>query len=395
MENKKILFLVPSLDMGGGERVASELSLNLASHIQRVIVLLQNKISYPYQGKLISLDTPFSKNFFLKLYNFLRVFLRFRKIVDKEKPDYVMSFGKMSHIINILTGKKPIVRTENFLSESCQGFWGRLFKIFVRFLFNKSIKIIVVSKGIENDLIKNFGIKKEKIKLIYNPIDIKKIQKMTQEQLNIEHQAIFKHPVIITTGRLSGDKGQWHLIRAFREVKNRERISDGLKLVIMGEGELRHYFERLIRDLNLEEDVYLLGWQNNPFKFLAKSKLFVSSSLWEGFGMAILEAMACGLPILSSGCKGGPREILASNMNIDREINGIEYAEYGILIPVCERNFYEASEPLTENEKILAQTIIETVNDKGLLQSLIKKSKLRANDFAVKKIIKEYESLLV
>jgi len=111
--------------------------------------------------------------------------------------------------------------------------------------------------------------------------------------------------------------------------------------------------------------------------------------------MAILEAMACGLPILSSGCKGGPREILASNMNIDREINGIEYAEYGILIPVCERNFYEASEPLTENEKILAQTIIETVNDKGLLQSLIKKSKLRANDFAVKKIIKEYESLLV
>lgn len=390
MKDKKVLFLLPTLDTGGGERIASELSLHLPQDIQRVIVLFENKVSYPYKGKLISLHIPFSKNFFPKFYYFFKSFLRVKKIIDEEKPDYVMSFGNMPHIINILTGKNPIVRNDNSLSKGYQGFWGQLFKILVRFLFNKSLKIIVVSKGIENDLIKNFGIKKEKTKLIYNPIDIQKIQNSLSESLKPEHQEIFKYPVIISIGRLSEQKGQWHLIRAFQEVKKREK---DLKLVILGKGELESYLKGLIKDLNLENDVHLLGWQENPFKFLARSKLFVLPSLWEGLGIVILEAMACGVPVISSDCQSGPRDILAPNTDAVFQTKEVEYADYGILVPVCDGKLYNAGGPLTREEKVLAEAIIKLFTDKGLSAKLVAKSKEHAAEFDIKKIIKEYQFL--
>jgi len=172
-----------------------------------------------------------------------------------------------------------------------------------------------------------------------------------------------------------------------------KKIKKDLKLVILGEGGLESYLKELIKNLNLENDVYLLGWQKNPFKFLANSKLFVLFSLWEGFGIVILEAMACGIPVISSDCKSGPREILAPDTNVDDQTKNIEYGQYGILVPVCDGKFYAALSPLTKNEKILSDAIIEIFTNEKLTTDLIKKSQERATDFDIKKIIKNWNFL--
>ena len=94
-------------------------------------------------------------------------------------------------------------------------------------------------------------------------------------------------------GRLTRPKGQWHLIRALSYVK--KEIED-VKLLILGQGELKGYLKELVDKLDLRNNVEFLGYQRNPFKYIASSDLFVFSSLYEGFGNVLVEAMACGVP---------------------------------------------------------------------------------------------------
>jgi len=389
-ENKKVIFLMPTLSTGGGERIVSELSLNLPEDIQRIIVVftgIRDKTSYNYNGKIVSLNLPISSNFAVKIYSFFLGIYKFKKIIKEEKPDHIISFGGQLSVINILSNKKALVTFESFIPTT-YSFSERIFGILIRFLFNRADKIIVCSKEIGNSLVRNFGVKKEKIKVLYNPIDINKINNLVTEPLEPEYQEIFKNPVIINIGRFAEMKGQWHLVGTFKEVKN--KIKDA-KLVILGRGELEQGLRKLIKNLDLENDVYLLGWQKNPFKFLANSKLFVLSSPGgEGLPYVILEAMACRLPIISTDCKSGPREILAPNTDPNYQTRDIEYAQYGILTPVCTGKFYEDDHPLNREEKILTDAMVEVLSNKELLKNLAEKSKQRAEEFDAKNIIKEW-----
>lgn len=374
---KKIIFLLPTLSKAGGERVASELSLNL-SNFEITIVLLKSAISFPYKGKLISLNISSYRNIFLKVYCLFLALNRFKKVIKTESPDYVISFSTPANFINVLSSKNPILRVESFMTSACKGFEGKIYKILIKVLYNRAEKIISVSKEISNDLINNFSVKKEKIKLIYNPIDVKQIQNLIKEPLLPEHEKIFKSPVIISAGRLSLEKNYECLIRSFREVKNKVRDAN---LVILGEGQQEQNLRKLITDLNVCDNVYLLGWQKNPFKFLAKSKIFVLTSLWEGLPNAILEAMACGIPVISVDCKSGPREILAPDTGFKHQTKNAEYAEYGVLTPVCDN-------------AILSNAIVDALNNKELLNNLAIKSLKRAENFDVKNIIKEWDFLI-
>jgi len=390
MRNKKIIFLIPTLNEGGGERVVSELSINLPKHIHKIIVLFENKIAYPYDGELISLNLSISNNFFSKLSYFFIGFFKFKKIVAKQKPDYVISFGNSANIINILSNKKALTRIEQFM-PAINGFWIKIYKILIKILFSKSYKIIVVSQKIANNLVEDFGIRKEKIKIIYNPLKVHAIRQLSKEPVGLEYREIFENPTIINAGRLTEQKGQWHLIKAFRAVK--DEIKEA-KLVILGNGELEPYLKELSKNLNLEKDIYLLGWQKNPFKFLRMADVFVLSSLYEGLPYAILEAMACGLPIISTDCDSGPKEILAPNMDINHRIEDVEYVDYGVLTPVFGKKFHKAKDSLTKSEHKLSEAIIQTLTNKKLLENLAKKSKERVDDFDIKNTIKKWDFLV-
>ena len=382
----KIMFFLPTLGVGGGERVVSELSLHLPDSIERSITLFQNHVSYPYKGRLFFLDIPIANPLLQKIYYFFVAMWHFKKILKKEKPDYVISFGAPANIINLLSYKKTMIRVDNFMSSASGG----IYRLLIKLLYNRAPQIVCVSKASAKDLIDNFGIKKEKIKVIYNPLDVAEIQRLSLEPLDPEHAKIFESPVVITMGRLSRQKGQWHLIRAFREVKSTVKNA---KLVILGTGELDPELKQQAEDSGLQNDIHFLGWQDNPFKFLVKARVFALSSLWEGLPYVLLEAMACGLPVVSVDCKSGPREILAPDTDISKEANGIELAKYGILTPPVDGKKYAAKDPLTKSEEALQRAIIRVLTDEALAKSLSLKSQQRAQDFDVKSIIKEWDFL--
>ncbi len=139
------------------------------------------------------------------------------------------------------------------------------------------------------------------------------------------------------------------------------------RLVILGDGGKRSNLEKLARQLGIERQVTFLGFQTNPFKYLARSDIFVLSSLWEGFALVIVEAMACGIPVISTRCPSGPDEIITDGVN-------------GLLVPVAD-------------ETALAEAILRLLKDKKLAVKLAQAGTKRAEDFAITKIIKQYEAI--
>jgi glycosyltransferase involved in cell wall biosynthesis len=390
MKNKKIIFFIPTLAIGGGERVVSQLSLGFNKDIEKIIILFKKEISYPYDARIISLDVNFSGRLFSKIYNLTLGFLKFKSLVEKEKPDYVISFGNSANIINILSGSRAIVRIDSFLSSACRNNWEKIYKFLIKILFKKSDKVITVSNGAANDLIENFKVPEEKIIVIYNPINLKEIRRLSEDSLEEKYDSIFKNPVIINVGRLSEPKGQWHLIKSFKLVK--EKIKDA-KLIILGGGKLEFELKKLAKEMGLANDVFFLGWKNNPFKYLAKAKVFVLSSLWEGFGNVIVEAMACGLPIVSADCKSGPREIISPEMDLKKEIKENYYGKFGVLVPAFNLDDKIIAGGIIEEEKKLSEAIIKIISDKNLCEELKNNSLQRAEEFDVKNIIKEWDFL--
>jgi glycosyltransferase involved in cell wall biosynthesis len=376
--------LITSLAGGGAEKVASELSLNLSRNIDRQIVILSDKVSYPSKEPPLSLGIKFRKPLALWIpYAFLLGVIKYRKLLKSYKPDLSLSFLTLDNLINIISNygnpdTKTIISVHIALSMKFKNSLpDRMAKFVIKNLYNHADLIVAVSEGVREELISDFNIKSSKIKVMYNAVDINKIQGLSEESIDDESWFNEDVPLIINVGRLAIQKGQWHLIRAFSEVRKHRKC----RLIIRGSGELQEYLSNLVKELNLTEDVKFLGWKDNPYKYIAKSSFFVSSSLWEALPYALTESMACGRPIISTDCKYGPREILGEN-------------EYGILVPPMDGKLRNALEPLSTNEQILSKAIINFLDNTELRNLYAQKSKERVKNFAVEKCIKNYESII-
>lgn len=379
-----LFLLITSLAGGGAEKVASELSLNLSPNIERQIVTLTDEVSYPSNKPPLSLGIKFQKPVVLSiLYSFPLSIIKYKKLLITHKPDVSLSFLTLDNFINIISTYgnrdiKTIISIHIALSMKFKNsLQDRIAKLLIKNLYNQADLIVAVSEGVKNELVSDFNIESDKIKVLYNSVDISKIQKLSKECIDDESWFNEDIPLIINIGRLTIQKGQWHLIRAFSEVRQYKKC----KLVIRGNGELQAYLESLVKELNLSNDVKFLGWKENPYKYIAKSSFCVSSSLWEALPYALTESMACGCPIISTDCKYGPREILGEN-------------EFGILVPPMDGKFRNALEPLSKNEKDLSRAMINFLDNAELRNFYAQKSKERVKHFAVDKCIKEYEKIL-
>lgn len=249
---------------------------------------------------------------------------------------------------------------------------------YIRFLIShlyssKSIdKIITISKEVKKFLYMHYNIQKGKIKTVYNGIDIEEIQKKTSEKIGIYKETFYDNAILkfINIGRLIDIKGHKYLINTFSKVK---KAIPNSKLYIIGEGPLLPILKSFVKDLNLEQDITFLGLVRNPYKYLFNSNIFVLSSLHEGLPTVLLEALACGVPIISTNCKTGPKEILGENDN------------YGILVKV-------------KDSGELARKMIMLGKNTELRDFYLKMSLIRAKKFDInliqKKWIKIIETLL-
>jgi glycosyltransferase involved in cell wall biosynthesis len=359
----KVMFLIPHVSGGGGERVLSELSSSLGD--ETVLVVFEEKFSYPFKGRLISLKLPINRRSLLSRFTgFVRRAYRFRRLLGEERPNVVISFMGEANVINALVSPRPVLTVHNHLT-ALSAMRNRL-EAFAVDTLNKALykraTVVAVSQSIKSDLVENFRMSADRVVVIPNAVNSANVQEMSAESVTLPWNPGI--PVVITAGRLSREKGQSYLIRAFAEVRKKMPC----QLAILGTGDLEDPLKRLTSELGIEKDVYFLGWQSNPFKYIAKATVFVSPSLTEGFGLALLEAMACKVPVIATDCPGGQREI-------------IKAGECGLLVP-----------PASETH--LADAIVKMLTDTELRSRYVNAGLKRVEDFDPTRFQECYLSLL-
>lgn len=390
MEN--IAIIIQKLNGGGAERAVANLSKDLSKRYNVNLIVFDGKnISYPYCGNLIDLNLPPKNGFFGKGVTLFRRILRVREIKKKLNIECSISFMPGANIVNLLSKRKDSIVTSqrNMMSIVTKS---KLERLCIKFVAKYSQKTVALSKGVEYDLINKFGVSSNKIVTIYNSCDRAWIMKSSSQIESIISKMDTNNKYIITVGRLHYQKGQWHLIRAFKYV---QQIIPEARLIILGKGELENSLKKLAIKLEIEDKIDFLGYVKNHHKLLEKCDVFVFPSLVEGLGNVLLEAMACGLPIISTDCFSGPREIIAPDTNLTQKTENIERANYGILVPSFDINDIDYDNiNINKEEKIMGEAIIEILNNKAEKKKYSLKSKERINDFSEKNIANQWIKLI-
>jgi len=371
---KNLFILIYSLASGGAERVVSILLNELKDKYNITLVLMNDTIFYDIPKNLQIIYLENSNQNESRIKKLLKLPLLAWKYKKINKSDISLSFMNRPNYVNIiakLMGMKSKVIINERAMPSLQhknGLQGLINRFLIHSLYNKSDLVIGNSKGNAKDLTNNFNIKK--VDIIYNPYDIKKILEQSKENIELNYDGF----IFVTVGRLDNGKNHELIIKAMQDID--------AKLYIIGEGELKNNLELTIKSLELKDKVFLLGRQENPYKYLAKADCFVFGSNHEGFPNVLLEALACEIPVISTDCQSGPRELLAPDSDMKVQLqNDIELAKYGILTPIND------VQKLKEAMKLI-------INDSDLRVQYKKQSKQRLEDFKIEKIIKQYEKIL-
>lgn len=388
MDKQNVALIIPSLRGGGAERTVSRLSQNLSQKYNLYTIVFDNTdFKYEIKGQLIDLKLPYNQKITTKTYNFYKRLVSLRRLKQKYKIEVSISFMEGPNLLNILSkvDDRVLISVRNYLSKDLSG-PESIYLPFIKLLYKRSDKIITVSQAVKNDLFKNFNIDLNQISTIYNFIDLKTIQNKCMQPINPLDENIFKKNVIINMGRFTKQKGQIYLIKAFKYINQKK---PDLNLVFLGEGELYNNYQDLVKSLGLDKRIFFIPFKKNPFPYLNRSKLYISSSLYEGLANAILEAMACGLPIIASNCPGGVKEILEPNFKKINIENDYKFAEYGIITD----GFYKKKDT-DRSEKKLAEAVISLLDDKNLYDHYQKQSKLRIKNFSKENILKDWIEII-
>ncbi len=319
---KKIMLVVPSLKRGGAERIVSILSRELEQEYDVTVVIFRDPVDYEYGGRLINLRSEV-RGGIRKVPALLARSWKLRRIIRRIRPDRILSF--MGNMAVILTGFKvyPSIHNNPHM-------YPRIEQWIVRRFYNlRNVKkTIVVSRGLREILLEDFGVRN--VEVIYNPVDMNSIERSMAEPVGRDR------PFILAVGSLHPQKGFDMLIDAYHS----SGISRSHDLIILGEGMERVKLERQVRALGHEGEIWLSGIESNPFKYMKKARFLVMSSRYEGFGNVLVESLACGTPVISFDCVGGPGEI-------------IRQGENGLLIPDGDVGaLSDAISQLTEDDEL-------------------------------------------
>ncbi|WP_370391191.1 glycosyltransferase [uncultured Winogradskyella sp.] len=326
---KNITILSITLGSGGAEKVISLLLKELKKDYNVTLVIFYRDIHFPIPEDVNLKVFSSSKSirpFLLKVYDSVRFVFKYLRFVRKNNIDISISFLAFPNLINGFVSMfnshvKTIISERGYPSDNTTSKTSHLIsKVFYPILYNKCDKLFSNSIHINNDLKDNFGVRIP-MEVIYNPIEMP--DKTVESSLLTK---VTDKLEIITAGSLIIRKNQIMVIRAIKE------SNLNYNFLILGGGELENYLNDQISTLDLVDSVTLKGVVKDVNSYFVKSQCFILSSFTEGFPNALLEAMASGLPCISTNCLSGPLELLNENEPISIENGDFYVGKYGVLV---------------------------------------------------------------
>ncbi len=376
----KILYLLPVFSFGGTERFLINLIMGHSNRFQ-VTLLTFRVMEGHFQrlpcSKVWLEDIGISKQDMDDIFSSKNPRLtittarRLSMLVNQEKADLVVGVLHVSALLlavarDFVGMKTPFIanlhgNASAYLQREVSNPLNRFISgMLVRYMCGRAHAVIVPSLGVRKDLIEHFGANPLKVNAIYNGMDLDMIRRRMGESCEYALR-VNDSLVILGVGRLDTQKTFHVLISAFAEVVKHTPA----KLVILGEGHERPRLEQLIASLGIQESVSLPGFVENPYAWMRQATVFCLSSAYEGLPFVLVEAMACGCPVVSTDCPSGPGEI-------------IRHGENGMLVPV-------------DNAIALADAIRRILLDGQFRDKLVLGGLARADDFAVPQMVNKYE----
>jgi glycosyltransferase involved in cell wall biosynthesis len=316
-----VCFFLPNLEAGGAERVMLDLAEGLhhrGHEISVVVGCAGGGLSGGVAEGVATIDLEAERTRYAAG--------RFAGYLRRERPACVLATLDHSAVLalvatRLVPGRIPvIVRVANTLSSKSAAASGRAEKAtfaLAKRLYPRADLLITPSQGVADDLCTFAPVDRGRVVVIPNPVVDRRLFDRAAEPPGHPWFGPGLPPVVLAVGRLVPQKDFQVLMRAFRKVRSGMEC----RLLILGEGPEREALSTLSRELGIDDDVDLPGFTPNPFSCMAAAGAFVLSSRYEGLPGVLIQALACGAPVVSTNCPSGPEEILAGG-------------RYGRLVPV-------------------------------------------------------------
>ena len=377
-----LLICINSLRSGGAERVVSQLLSHMQEDFDIHLALYSHIIEYdiPAGIKILDLKQSEDDGQIAMLLKLPWLSYKVSKYCKKHGITHSVAFLNRPCYINALmrscwgykgrvvmcerTHQTTMLKTRSVLT-------GAITKFLITVSYNRADLVLANSNAMKADLRDNLNVKTP-IEVIYNPVDIQELQ---HKMLN---------PVDIS---FSKDTFYFAVVGNFRQEKNFPLVLDAFarikelncKLLLVGDGPLKDNFKQKVSELAITNQVLFCGRDNNPFKYIHKCDSFILSSDVEGFPNVLLEAIACGKPVISTDCRSGPREMLAPSTDPNIQLTDhFKEEEFGILTPVG-------------NVAVMAEAMKKMITDDALRNRLKEKAAKRAADFDISIIKKHFQ----
>ncbi len=363
MNRLRLLCLLPDLNGGGAERMMLYLARGLARTRWDITLALGLKRG-PYLP-LVPDDIRFLE---LGRSRGRTAVLDVARLLHEGRYDLCFSMVSMNlaAVLARALAHDPVrlvLGARNHYSRSlpAEASAARLKMLAIRVLYPRADLVIGVSEGVADDLVTHFGIPRAKVRAIHNPIDLERVHSQAAAPLDDPWFASDAGiPVLLAVGKLQAAKGYPDLIEAFRTV----RAARPARLVILGQGPDREALEAQVARAGLGQDVRFLGFDANPYRWLARAAVFVHAAHWEGFPNVLVEAMACGAPVVSTDCPSGPAEIITDGRD-------------GFLVPVGDTAAHAAR-------------TLALLGDPDLRARIRMAATVRVQDFTASRILERY-----
>lgn len=363
-KTKRIAIILSSLEIGGTQRVMMHLAggfIKKGFAVDAVAVKARGPFlkMLPAEVNLVDLGAKRALFAIPALVRYLR----------RNHPDAILSglthINIAAIIARFLSGinARLVVSERNNLTQKkihSTKFWDRFLYAIIDLSYPFADAIVAVSLDVAEDLARSANLSSKKIIPIYNPIPVDEVRDSSKNEINHPWFSRNEAPVILAVGRFHKQKDYPTLINAFNLLRSKKPSH----LMILGDGKERPVIEDMIHDSPYSDDILLMGNIDNPYPYMAKADVFVLPSAWEGFGMVLVEALACGATIVSTDCHSGPSEIL-------------ENGKYGRLVQV--------GDPQAMTDAIELSLVHPFPQEQSIA---------RARDFSVERSVEQYLRVL-